>query len=74
MQQEIAQSADAAVRKYNEITPEDEKAPEELAHAMRAGANEKTNKLNVKMSKLVAVANPANKPGFLEEVHFWPTS
>ena len=61
-------AADAAGRRYNEATPDDERRPKELVHAMRAGAKERTSKLNVKMSKLVAVANPANKPCFLEEV------
>jgi hypothetical protein len=64
---------DAAVRKYNEITPEEEKTPEELTHVMRAGAKEKTGKLNVKMTKLVTVANPALKPEFLAEVCFIQT-
>jgi hypothetical protein len=35
---------------------------------MRMGAKEKANKLYMKMMKLVAVANPANGPEFLEEV------
>ena len=42
-------------------------------HAMRSGAHEKTSKLNVKMSKLVAVANPANKQGFPNEVISYAT-
>jgi len=61
---------DAAGRKYNETTPEEGKTPKGLAHAMRARANEKTGKLNVKMMKLVTVANPAHKPEFLVEVCF----
>ena len=68
VQQEIAQSADAAVRRYNEVTLEDERTPEQRVHAMRSGAHERTSKLNVKMSKLVAIANPANNQGFLDEV------
>ena len=68
MQQEIAQSVDTTVRRYNEVTPEDERTPEQHMHAMRSGAHERTSKLNVKMSKLVAVANPANSQGFLDEV------
>ena len=68
VQQEIAQSADAAVRRYNEVTPEDEKTPEQRLHAMRSGAHERTSKLNVKMSNLVAVVNPSNNQGFLDEV------
>ena len=68
MQQEITQSVDAAVRRYNEVTPEDERTPEQRVHAMRSGAHERTTKLNVKMSKLVAVANPDNNQGFLDEV------
>ena len=50
------------------MTPEDEKTPEQRVHAMRSGAHERTSKLNVKMSKLVAVANPSNNQGFLDEV------
>ena len=68
VQQEIAQSTDAAGRRYNEVTPEDDRIPEQRMHAMRSGAHERTSKLNVKMSKLVAVANPANNQGFLDEV------
>ena len=37
-------------------------------HAMRSGAQERTNKLNVKISKLVAVANSSNQQGFFDEV------
>ena len=59
---------DVAVRRYNEVTPEKERTSEELTHAMRAGAKEKTGKLNVKMTKLVTLANPALKPEFLDEV------
>ena len=50
------------------MTSEDERIPEQCVHAMRSGAHERTSKLNVKMSKLVAVANPANNQGFLDEV------
>ena len=60
VQQEIFQSADVAVRRYSEMTLEDERTPEQRVHAMRSGAQERTSKLNVKMSKLVAVANPSN--------------
>jgi hypothetical protein len=70
VKQEIAQAMDAALRKYNENTPQQDKTPEGLAHAMRAGAKEKTNKLNMKMMKLVTVANPTRRPEFLEEVSF----
>jgi len=51
---------DVALRKYNKNTPEEEKTPEGLAYAMRVGTKEKTDKLNVKMMKLVAVANPSS--------------
>ena len=71
MQQEIAQAADTAVRRYNEVTAEDERTLEQRVHAMRSRAHERTSKLNVKMSKLVAVANPANNQGFLDEVFSW---
>ncbi len=68
MQQEIAQAADVAVWKYNEVTPFEEKSDEGVANAMRVGAKEKNAKLYVKMIKLLTVANPAHGPGFLEEV------
>ena len=68
MQQEIAQAAESGVRRYNEMTPENERSPLQVAHAMRIGANEKLGRLNLKMSKLLAVANPANGQGFLQEV------
>ena len=57
VQQEIAQSADATVRRYNEMTPEDERTPEQRMHAMRSVAHERTSKLNVKMSKLVQLTS-----------------
>ena len=50
------------------MTPEDERTLEQRVHAMRSGTHERTSKLIVKMSKLVAVANPANNQGFLDEV------
>ena len=68
MQQEISQAADAAVRKYTDTTPESDRRPPEIAHAMRVGAKERTKTLMVKMGKLLAVAHPSNGPGFLEEV------
>ena len=73
VQQEIAQSADAALQRYNEVTLEDERTPEQCVHAMRSGAHERTNKLNVKTMFLnlvnnVAIVNPANNQGFLDEV------
>lgn len=70
MQQEIAASSDAAVRKYHEDTPIDEKSDVGVADAMRLGAKEKATKLYVKMHKLLTVANPALGLGFLEEVGF----
>ena len=50
------------------MTPEDERTPEQRVYAMKSGAQERTSKLNVKMSKLVAVANPNNQQGFFDEV------
>ena len=55
------------------MTPEDERTLEQRVHAMRFGAHERTSKLNVKMSKLVAIANPANQQGFLNEVILYAT-
>ena len=68
MQQEIAAASDAALRKYHEDTPIDEKSNAGVADAMRLGAKEKSTKLYQKMHKLLTVANPALGPGFLEEV------
>ncbi len=67
-QQEIAQAADATVRKFNEVTPFEEKSDQGVANAMRVGAREKASKLIVKMGKLLAMANPIHGLGFLEEV------
>ena len=61
------------MRKYTDSTPEEEKRPEEVAHAMRAGANERTKTLMGKMGKLLAVAAPANTAEFLAEVHYTKT-
>lgn len=72
MQQEISVAADAAGRKYSETTPEKERSEVGIANAMRMGAKEKASKLYMKMMKLVAVANPANGPEFLEEVIHFP--
>jgi len=69
LQQEIAQAADGAVRKYHEVTPVHEKSDEQAANAMQAGARERTGKMNMKMMKLVTMANPIHRPEFLKEVN-----
>ena len=61
------------MRKYTDSIPEEERRPEELAHAMRAGAKERTKTLMVKMEKLLAVVAPANTTDFLAEVSFTET-
>ena len=66
--------ADGVVQKYTDNTPEEERRPEELAHAMRAGAKERTKTLMGKMGKLLAVAAPTNTPEFLAEVRYTGTS
>ena len=58
------------MRKYTDSTPEEERRLKELAHAMRAGAKERTKTLMGKMGKLLAVATPANTPEFLAEVRY----
>ena len=58
------------MQKYTDSTPEEERRPEEVAHAMRAGANERTKTLMGKMGKLLAVAAPANTAEFLAEVRY----
>ncbi len=67
-QQEIAAATDSAVRKYNEETAEDEMSKEGVATAMRCSIKETTEKLYKKLSKIVAVANPALGRDWLEEV------
>jgi len=74
LQQKISVVADAVGRKYSETTPADERSQFGIANAMRMGAKEKANKLYMKMMKLVAMANPANGPEFLEEVIFSRTT
>ena len=56
------------MQKSTDSTPEEERRPEEVAHAMRAGANERTKTVMGKMGKLLAVAAPANIAEFLVEV------
>ena len=56
------------MRKYTNSTLKEERRPEELAHAMKAGAKERTKNLMGKMGKLLAVAALANTPEFLAEV------
>ena len=58
------------MQKYTDSTPEEERRPEEAAHAMRARANERTKTLMGKMGKLLAVAAPANTVEFLAEVRY----
>ena len=55
------------------MTLEDERSPKQRVHAMRSKAHKRTSKLNVKMSKLVAVANLVNNQGFLDEVISYAT-
>ena len=61
------------MRKYTDSTPEEERRPEEVSHAMRAGANERTKTLMGKMEKLLAVAAPSNTAEFLAEVRYTRT-
>ena len=61
------------MRKYTESTPEEERRPEELTHAMRAGAKERTKTLMGNIGKLLAVTAPANSPKFLAEVRYTET-
>jgi len=70
LQQEIPAVADATIQKYNEVTSFEDKSDVGVANAMRAGTKEKALKLTIKMDKLLAVANPVNGLGFLQEVHF----
>ena len=74
LQQEISQAANADVLKYTDSTPEEERRPEEVAHAMKAGAKERTKTLMEKIRKLLAVAAPANGPKFLAEVRYTETA
>lgn len=68
VQQDIARAAEGGLRQYNESTPLNERRPIEAAQAMKAAARERTGKLNIKMAKLVAVANQNWTDDFLKEV------
>ena len=74
LQQEISQAANAPVRKYTDSTPKEERRPEEVVHAMRARAKERTKTLMGKMGKLLAAAMPVNGPEFLVEVRYTETA
>jgi len=58
------------LQKYHKNTPTKEKTPEGIAYAMKVGAKEKTSKLNMKMIKLVEVANLAHTPNFFKRGKF----
>lgn len=68
MHQEIFQSTDAAIQKYNEVTLIDERSEKGVANAMKVGGWDRATKLIARMEKLLAVVNPAHGPAFLEEV------
>ena len=51
------------------MTDPDFRSVEGVASSMRSGAKERVSQMTVKMGKLLAVANPAHGPGFLEEVN-----
>lgn len=67
-QQEIAAAADSAVRKYHEDTDDKLKTDAGITAAMRTATREATDKLYKKLSKIVAVANPALGDEWLQEV------
>lgn len=69
-QQDIAAAADAAVRKYKEDTEEKLQTSKGVAVAMRCSIKDATERLYKKLSKLVAVANPALTPEWLVEVSY----
>jgi len=68
VKQKIAQAANAAIRKSNEVTLLEEKSDQGVANAMRVGAKERSMKLITKMDKLLVVANPIHRSGFLKKV------
>ncbi len=70
-QQDIAAATDAAVRKYHEDTLATDVTKEGVAAAMRLAIKDSTEKSYKKLSKIVAVANPALGPEWLAEVHFF---
>ncbi len=64
----ISAAANATVRKYNEETVDDDMSKEGVAMAMWCSIKETTEKLYKKLTKIVAVANPALGRDWLEEV------
>lgn len=68
LQHQISIAAGEGVRLHNEHGDGDVTAAS-TAGAMHAATEEKTQKLSIKMEKLVAVANLELTDGWLKEVH-----
>jgi len=67
-QQEIAATANTGIRKYKEETPAMEVTRVGVATAMRSSIKDSTERHYKKLSKIVAVANPALGSDWLHEV------
>ena len=67
-QQDIAAVADAGVRKYHEDTEIHAVTTEGVAMAMKSCIKDATEKVYKKLSKIVAMENPALGQDWLEEV------
>ncbi len=61
-QQEISAAADAAIRKLKEENPDVEVTRVAVAATMRSAIKDSTDRHYKKLSKIVAVANPALTP------------
>jgi hypothetical protein len=68
LQQDISAAADVAVRKYKEDTGCDAVTKAGIEAAMRTSIRDSTEKYYKKLSKIVAVANPALGRDWLLEV------
>ena len=68
LQQEIAEAADVAARKYYEETAKEDWSDTAVTALMRAAARSKQQSFRGPFSKHLAIANPKFGEGFLQEV------
>jgi hypothetical protein len=68
LQQEIAEAADEAARKYYDETAQEDRSDTDVTALMRAAARSKQNSFRGQFAKHLAVANPKFGDKFLQEV------
>jgi len=68
LQQEIAEAADVAARKYYEETAKEDWSDTAVTAVMRAAAKSKQQSFRGQFAKHLAIANPKFGDRFLEEV------